>query len=66
MDPTEFLKTAELLKSHTEQPHLRTSVGRSYYAALLYFRERLKCLGLEKKKHPTQNAHAFVRGRLSP
>jgi len=60
MDPTEFLKTAELLKTHTEQPHLRTSVGRSYYAAILFFRERLKNLGLEKKKHPSQQAHDFV------
>jgi len=60
MDPTEFLKTAELLKTHTEQPHLRTSVGRSYYAAILFFRECLKNLGLEKKKHPSQQAHDFV------
>ena len=60
MDPAEFLKTAELLKTYTDQPHLRTSVGRSYYAALLYFRERLKVLGLEKTKQPSRDAHAFV------
>jgi uncharacterized protein (UPF0332 family) len=60
MDPSEFLKTAELLKTYTDQPHLRTSVGRSYYAALLYFRERLKVLGLEKTKQPSRDAHAFV------
>ena len=60
MDPAEFLKTAELLKAQSEQAHLRTSAGRSYYAALLYFRERLKQIGLEKTKQPGQHAHAFV------
>lgn len=60
MEPAEFLKTAELLKAQTEQAHLRTSAGRSYYAALLYFRERLKKLGLEKTKQPGREAHAFV------
>lgn len=59
MDPTDFFKTAELLKTHTEEAHLRTSIGRSYYAAFLYFRERLRSLGL-KKKNPNLNAHAFV------
>lgn len=60
MDPTDFLKTAELLKTHIEEAHLRTSIGRSYYAAFLYFRERLRFHGLEKKKQPSQEAHAFV------
>ena len=60
MEPTEFLKTAELLKAQAEQAHLRTSIGRSYYAALLYFRERLRQIGLEKTKQPGQHAHAFV------
>lgn len=60
MEPTNFFKTAELLKAHTEEAHLRTSIGRSYYAAFLYFRERLKSLGLEKKIKPNLDAHAFV------
>lgn len=60
MEPTNFFKTAELLKTHVEEAHLRTSIGRSYYAAFLYFRERLKSCGLEKKKQPNQDAHAFV------
>ena len=60
MDPSEFLKTAELLKSQTEQAHLRTSIGRSYYAVFLYFRERFRRLGLEKTKHPGRDEHAFV------
>ena len=60
MEPTNFFKTAELLKSHTEESHLRTSVGRSYYAAFLYFREHLRSLGLEKKIKPKADAHAFI------
>ena len=60
MEPAEFFKTAELLKAQSEQAHLRTSAGRSYYAAFLYFRERLKQIGLEKTKQPGQHVHAFV------
>ena len=60
MEPVEFLKTAELLRAQTEQAHLRTSIGRSYYAAILYFRERLKQIGLQKTKQPGREAHAFV------
>ena len=60
MEPTDFFKTAELLKTYVEEAHLRTSIGRSYYAAFLYFREYLKSLGLEKKKNPTQGVHIFV------
>ena len=60
MEPAEFLKTAELLKAQTEEAHLRTSAGRSYYAAFLYFREHLKQIGLEKTRKPGYEAHAFV------
>jgi uncharacterized protein (UPF0332 family) len=60
VDPTDFFKTAELLKLHAEETHLRTSISRSYYAAFLYFRERLRKLGLEKKRKPNFDAHAFV------
>ena len=60
MEPTDFLKTAELLKSQTEQAHLRTSAGRSYYAAFLFFREHFKSLGLEKKIQPNMGVHVFV------
>jgi uncharacterized protein (UPF0332 family) len=60
VDPIDFFKTAELLKSHTEESHLRTSVGRSYYAAFLYFRERLRSLGLEKKINRNRDTHVFV------
>ena len=60
MEPAEFLKTAELLKAQTEEAHLRTSAGRSYYAAFLYFREYLKQIGLEKTRKPGYEAHAFV------
>lgn len=60
MEPTQFFTTAELLKDKPGESHLRTSVGRSYYAAFLYFREYLKSLGLEKKKNLTQDVHRFV------
>jgi len=60
MQPTDFFKTAEFLKSHTEESHLRTSIGRSYYAAFLYFRERFRSLGLEKTIKPKVDVHAFV------
>ncbi|MBN2183346.1 MAG: HEPN domain-containing protein [Sedimentisphaerales bacterium] len=60
MDPADFLKTADLLKTQSEQAHFRTSAGRSYYAAFLYFREYFKRLGLKKTKQPSKDAHAFV------
>ena len=60
MDPADFLKTADLLKAQTEQAHFRTSAGRSYYAAFLYFREHFKSLGLEKTKKRGKEEHAFV------
>ncbi len=60
MDPRDFFETAKLLKTHSSEEHLRTSVGRSYYAAFLYFREYLKKLGLEKVRNPRNDAHAFV------
>jgi hypothetical protein len=65
MDPIDFLKTADLLKSQTEQAHLRTSAGRSYYAVFLYFREFLRSLGVEKKIKPGNEEHAFVTGCLA-
>jgi len=58
--PTDFFKTAELLKSQTSEAHLRTSVGRSYYATFLYFREYLADLGLRKRVKRHSDAHAFV------
>jgi len=60
VEPTDFLKTAKLLKTHAQEPHLRTSISRSYYGAFLYFREHLRALGLEKTKKPSLDAHAFV------
>lgn len=61
MEPTDFFKTAKLLKTHAkEEAHVRTSIGRSYYAAFLFFREWLRTRGLEKKIKPSQDTHAFV------
>lgn len=60
MEPKQFFITAEMLKDKPNESHLRTSVGRSYYAAFLYFREHLKSLGLEKKRNPAREIHEFV------
>jgi uncharacterized protein (UPF0332 family) len=60
MNPTDFLETADLLKKKNHQGHLRTSIGRSYYATFLYFRERLKSKGLVKTIRPNNEAHSFV------
>jgi hypothetical protein len=60
MEATDFFQTAELLKTHANEAHLRTSIGRSFYATFLYFREYLRKLGLEKKKNPNREAQVFV------
>ncbi len=60
MEPSDFFNTAKMLKDKSEQAHLRTSIGRSYYAAFLHFREYLRRIGLEKTKQPGREAHAFV------
>lgn len=60
MEPKDFFQTAELLEKKTDEAHLRTSVGRSYYAAFLYFREYLKSIGLCKRKSPHKDVHVFV------
>jgi len=60
MKATDFFQTAELLKTHANEAHLRTSIGRSFYATFLYFREYLRELGLEKKKNPSREAQVFV------
>jgi uncharacterized protein (UPF0332 family) len=60
MDPIDFLETADLLKKKNHQGHLRTSIGRSYYATFLYFRERLKSKGLVKIIKPKSDVHSFV------
>jgi len=38
MDPQEFLKTANVLVNSLEESDLRTSVSRSYYAVILFYR----------------------------
>lgn len=60
VDPIAFLRIAEQLKELADEAHSRTSIGRSYYAAFLHFRERLRQIGLEKVKHPSREVHAFV------
>jgi uncharacterized protein (UPF0332 family) len=41
VDPKEFLDTASSLVCSSTQPDLRTSVSRSYYAVILFFRDYL-------------------------
>lgn len=57
MNPLDFFNTAELLSKYTKPEHLRTSVGRSYYAVFLLLRNFLAENGLKKKR----SAHEFVR-----
>lgn len=60
MQSTDFFKTADLLKNKTEEAHLRTSIGRSYYGIFLHFREHLSKLGLRKTVKPKNAIHEFV------
>ena len=60
MIPIDFFKTANLLKSETDEAHIRTSIGRSYYGLFLYFREHLAKLGLKKNIQPKNEVHSFV------
>jgi len=39
MEPTDFFKTAELLKNEKDECHWRSSISRSYYAVHLYIRD---------------------------
>jgi len=39
MDPQDFLNTADALVNSSEQSDLRTSVSRSYYAVILFYRD---------------------------
>ena len=58
MNPTDFFKTAELLKNETEQAHIRSSISRSYYGVFLYFRKFLNDNGIKKKDK--RDVHFFV------
>lgn len=60
MQPCDFHKTAEFLKDHTDEAHIRTSISRSYYGTFLYFREFFAKNGLRKQKQAKQDQHAFV------
>jgi len=63
LNPEEFFKTAEKLKDSDEESDLRTSIGRSYYAIFLYFREYLSKLGVVSKRK--KDVHFFVQACLS-
>jgi uncharacterized protein (UPF0332 family) len=59
VNPCEFFRIAQLL-INSDEASIRTSVGRSYYGAFLYFREYLGKLGLQKQKNPRNQAHEFL------
>ena len=63
MDPKDFFKTAKKLKDSDLESDLRTSMGRSYYAVFLYFRDYLANLGL--KNRDNKSVHFFVQACLS-
>jgi len=64
LNPEEFFKTAEKLKDSDKEPDLRTSMGRSYYAVFLYFRDYLFELGLVPKIK-NHEPHKFVLSCMS-
>jgi len=63
LNPEEFFKTAEKLKDSDKESDLRTSMGRSYYAIFLHFREYLLKLGIVSKQK--KGMHFFVQACLS-
>jgi uncharacterized protein (UPF0332 family) len=50
MDPIDFFKTAAYLKDHKDEPHIRTSISRSYYAVHLHIRHFISHTFLAGKK----------------
>jgi len=64
MEPRDFHTTAEFLKDFSEEPHIRTSISRSYYGVFLYFRDFLAKNGLTKKKNKKCDVHAFIKNCL--
>ena len=60
MIPTDFHKTAELLKDKHKECHIRTSITRSYYGVFLHLRDFL-AQGDIKKREPTRSIHTFVQ-----
>lgn len=60
IDPTDFHKTAELLKDQQEEWHVRSTVNRSYYGAFLYFRDFLTRQKVDIPEPGTKSQHQFV------
>ena len=58
--PLDFLKTAELLRDNDLEPHQRSSISRSYYAAFLHLLEHIKG-GLQIRKTTISSPHEFVK-----
>ena len=60
IDPTDFHKTAELLKGEAEEWHVRTVVNRSYYWLFLFCREFLASNGVQLPDRKKKSQHQFV------
>lgn len=65
LDPINFLEVADRLKDDPNEAFQRTSVGRSYYAVFLYFRDYLNSKGISKQIEPKKDIHDFVINCLS-
>jgi hypothetical protein len=61
MDPTDFHKTAELLKDKKDECHVRTSINRSYYGLFLYLREFFAHAGVIMPDRKVKSHHQFVQ-----
>lgn len=59
MNPMDFFETAELLKNHSNEAHIRTSISRSFYATFHYFLSDIATNFLSNKK-VINGAQAFV------
>ena len=61
MEPTDFFKTAELLKNENDECHLRSSISRSYYAIHLYIRQIISQTYLGGRKFPSQPHQNIIK-----
>ena len=60
MNPADFHKTAELLKSREEEWHIRTSINRSYYGLFLCLRQSLTEAGVRLPDRRRKSHHQFL------
>lgn len=60
IEPTDFLKTAHLLKEYSEEWNIRTVVNRCYYAIFLFFRNFLADNQVKIPDHKDKSQHTFI------